>query len=147
MRVFGHVGTYRPGDLFANRLELSLAGLHKPRRAGVSGSQAEGADSIVLAGAYQDDAFSEDEIVYSGSGGRDLQSGKQVTDQEMTGRNLALRRSQENGQPVRVFQRVAHEGTEKFRYEGLYRVISHEYVRGKAGFQIFLFRLVPACTV
>jgi hypothetical protein len=59
MRVFGHVGTYRPGDLFANRLELSLTGLHKPRRAGVSGSQSEGADSIVLAGAYEDDAFSE----------------------------------------------------------------------------------------
>lgn len=143
MRVFGHVGTYRPGDLFANRLELSLTGLHKPRRAGVSGSQAEGADSIVLAGAYEDDAFSEDEIIYSGSGGRDLQSGKQVTDQEMTGRNLALRRSQETGQPVRVFQRVAHEDGEKFRYEGLYRVISHEYVRGKAGYQVFVFRLAP----
>jgi predicted restriction endonuclease len=146
MRVFGHVGTYRPGDLFANRLELSSTGLHKPRRAGVSGSQAEGADSIVLAGAYEDDAFSEDEIIYSGSGGRDLQSGKQVTDQEMTGRNLALRRSQETGQPVRVFQRVAHEDSEKFRYEGLYRVISHEYVRGKAGYQVFVFRLVPDLT-
>lgn len=143
MRVFGHIGTYRPGDLFENRLELSLRGLHRPRRAGVSGSQAEGADSIVLAGAYEDDLFGEDEIVYSGSGGRDLKSGRQVTNQEMTGRNLALRRSQENGNPVRVFQRVQHEGREVFRYEGLYRIVSHEFARGKAGFQVLLFRLVP----
>ncbi|HEX8425165.1 YDG/SRA domain-containing protein [Hymenobacter sp.] len=143
MRVFGHVGTYRPGDLFANRLELSLTGLHKPRRAGVSGSQAEGADSIVLAGAYEDDTFSEVEIIYSGSGGRDLQTGKQVTDQEMTGRNLALRRSQETGLPVRVFQRVPHLDGDCFRYEGLYRIVNHQFARGKSGFQVLLFRLVP----
>ena len=144
MRVFGHVGTYRPGDLFANRLELSLARQHPPRRAGVSGSRAEGADSIVLAGAYADDAFSEEEIIYSGSGGRDLQTGNQVTDQEMTGRNLALRRSQETGRPVRVFQLVPHEEGTAFRYEGLYRVTDYQFARGKAGFQVLLFRLVPA---
>jgi predicted restriction endonuclease len=143
MRIFGHIGSYRPGDLFANRLELSMRGLHRPRRAGVSGSQGEGSDSIVLAGAYEDDLFGEDEIIYSGSGGRDLQTGRQVTDQEMTGRNLALRRSQETGRPVRVFQRVTHGGNEVFRYEGLYRVVGHEFARGKAGFQVLLFRLVP----
>ncbi|MBC6696788.1 YDG/SRA domain-containing protein [Hymenobacter sp. BT190] len=143
MRVFGHIGTYRPGDLFTNRLELSLCGLHRPRRAGVSGSQAEGADSIVLAGAYDDDLFGEEAIIYSGSGGRDLKSGHQVADQEMTGRNLALRRSQETGLPVRVFHRVSHEGSEVFRYEGLYRIIGHEFARGKSGFWVFLFRLVP----
>jgi len=143
MRIFGHVGTYRPGDLFANRLELSLRGLHRPRRAGVSGSQAEGADSIVLAGAYEDDLFGEEEIIYSGSGSRDLKTGRQVTDQEMTGRNLAMRRSQETGRPLRVFQRVMHEGNEVFRYEGLYRVVDYKFARGKAGFQVFLFRLVP----
>jgi len=143
MRIFGHIGSYRPGDLFANRLELSTRGLHRPRRAGVSGSQAEGSDSIVLAGAYEDDFCGEDEIIYSGSGGRDLQTGRQVTDQEMTGRNLALRRSQETGRPVRVFQRVTHDGNEVFRYEGLYRVVGHEFARGKAGFQVLLFRLVP----
>ncbi|AII52815.1 YDG/SRA domain-containing protein [Hymenobacter sp. APR13] len=143
MRIFGHIGTYRPGDLFDNRLELSLRGLHRPRRAGVSGSQAEGADSIVLAGAYEDDLFGEDEIIYSGSGGRDMKSGRQTTNQEMTGRNLALRRSQETGLPVRVFQRVTHEGREAIRYEGLYRLISHEFARGAAGFQVLLFRLVP----
>ncbi len=143
MRVFGHIGTYRPGDLFESRLELSLRGLHRPRRAGVSGSQIEGADSIVLAGAYEDDLFGEDEIIYSGSGGRDLKSGRQITNQEMTGRNLALRRSQETGLPVRVFQRVTHDGAEVFRYEGLYHVIGHEFARGKAGFWVLLFRLVP----
>ncbi|MBC8082446.1 MAG: YDG/SRA domain-containing protein, partial [Hymenobacter sp.] len=115
----------------------------RPRRAGVSGSRADGADSIVLAGAYEDDVFGEEEIIYSGSGGRDLQTGKQVTDQEMSGRNLALRRSQETGRPVRVFQLVAAATGECFRYEGLYRVVDHQLARGKAGFQVLLFRLLP----
>lgn len=143
MRVFGHVGTYRPGDLFAHRVEMSVLGLHRPRRAGVSGSQAEGADSIVLAGSYEDDVFGEEEIIYSGSGGRDLETGRQVTDQEMTGGNLALRRSQETGLPVRVFQRLDEENGRAFRYEGLYRVVDHRFAEGKSGFKVLLFRLVP----
>lgn len=143
MRVFGHVGTYRPGDLFAHRVEMSMLGLHRPRRAGVSGSLAEGADSIVLAGSYEDDLFGEDEIIYSGTGGRDLETGHQVTDQEMTGRNLVLRRSQETGLPVRVFQRLGPESGSAFRYEGLYRVVGHRFAVGKSGFQVLLFRLVP----
>jgi hypothetical protein len=61
----------------------------------------------------------------------------------MIGRNLALRRSQETGLPVRVFQRVPCEAGECFRYEGLYRIVGHEFARGKAGFQVLLFRLVP----
>ena len=144
MRVFGHVGTFRPGDLFANRMEMSLLGQHRPRRAGVSGSRAEGADSVVLAGAYEDDAFGEDEIVYTGSGGRDPRTGHQITDQEMTGRNLALRRSQQTGRPVRVYRLVPHEGSTVFRYEGLYRILDHRFAQGKAGFRVLLFRLVPA---
>jgi len=143
MPIFGHIASYRPGDLFENRLALSLAGMHRPRRAGVSGTQAEGADSIVLAGAYEDDAFGEDEIIYSGSGGRDPHTGRQVTHQEMTGRNLALRRSQETGRPVRVLHKVRHEGRELFRYEGLFCVVAHEFAIGKAGFQVLKFHLTP----
>jgi len=60
--VFGHVGSYRPGDTFRNRIELALSGVHRPRRAGVCGTQQLGAESIVLAGQYEDDDFSEEEI-------------------------------------------------------------------------------------
>ena len=79
--VFGHLGGYRPGDTFCNRIELAFSGVHRPRRAGVCGTQQPGAESIVLAGQYEDDAFGEEEILYSGNGERNPKTGHQTTDQ------------------------------------------------------------------
>jgi hypothetical protein len=53
----------------------------------------EGADSIVLSGGYEDDEDHGDEIVYTGHGGKDQKTGKQVRDQKLTIGNLALARS------------------------------------------------------
>ncbi|WP_231590686.1 YDG/SRA domain-containing protein [Hymenobacter terrenus] len=141
--VFGHVGTYRPGDTFRNRLELAFSGVHRPPRAGVCGTQKLGAESIVLAGQYEDDEFGEEEICYSGNGGRDPKTGHQTTDQVATGTNLALLKSQETGLPVRVLRKVPAEdgGPEVYRYEGLYQVVGANYGPGKSGFQVFVFRL------
>ena len=142
---FGHVGTYRPGDTFRNRLELAFSGLHRPPRAGVCGTQLLGAESIVLAGQYEDDAFGEEEILYSGNGGRNPKTGHQTTNQIATGTNLALLRSAETGYPVRVLRKVPAEdgGPEVYRYEGLYSVVSSSYGPGKSGFQVYVFRLRP----
>jgi hypothetical protein len=142
---FGHVGSYRPGDTFRNRLELALSGLHRPPRTGVCGTQALGAESIVLAGQYEDDEFGEPEIRYSGNGGRDPKTGRQTTNQVATGTNLALLKSVETGQPVRVLRKVPAEdgGPDVYRYEGLYRVVGTSYGPGKSGFQVFVFRLQP----
>ncbi|GAB3851238.1 hypothetical protein GCM10028822_17690 [Hymenobacter terrigena] len=143
--VFGHVGSYRPGDTFRNRIELSLTGVHRPRRAGVCGTQLLGAESIVLAGQYEEDDFSEDEIRYSGNGGRDPKTGHQISDQVATTGILALLKSVEAGLPVRVMRKVPAEdgGLEVYRYEGLYRVVGSSYGPGKSGFQVFVFRLRP----
>lgn len=54
-RIFGHISGYNEGYEFESRLELSLSGVHTPRQAGISGSQREGANSIVLSGGYEDD--------------------------------------------------------------------------------------------
>ncbi|RSK35425.1 YDG/SRA domain-containing protein [Hymenobacter metallilatus] len=143
MPIFGHISYYRPGDVLENRLALSRAGLHRPTRAGVSGSEAEGADSIILADQYEDDDFREEEIIYSGSGGRNPRTGKQVTNQEMTGRNLMLRRSLETTQPVRVFRKINDETGSGYRYEGLYHVVDAVYEAGKSGFLVWKFRLEP----
>ena len=142
---FGHVGSYRPGDTFRNRLELAFSGLHRPPRAGVCGTRQLGAESIVLAGQYEDDAFGEEEICYSGNGGRDPRTGRQATDQLAAGTNLALLKSAETGQPVRVLRKVPAEdgGPEVYRYEGLYSVIGSGYGPGKSGFQVYVFRLRP----
>ena len=141
--TFGHVGTARPGDTFRNRLDLAFSGVHRPRRTGVCGTQQLGAESIVLAGQYEEDEFGEPEIRYSGSGGRDPKTGHQTTDQVATGTNLALLRSQDNGQPVRVLRKVPAEsgGLEVYRYEGLYRVVGSSYGPGKSGFLVYVFRL------
>ncbi|MBO2011367.1 YDG/SRA domain-containing protein [Hymenobacter negativus] len=143
--VFGHVGTYRPGDTFRNRIDLALSGVHRPRRAGVCGTQYLGAESVVLAGQYEDDEFGEEEIHYSGNGGRDPKSGRQVTDQVATGTNLALLRSAETKQPVRVLRKVPAEdgGPDVYRYEGLYSVVGSSFGPGKSGFQVYVFRLRP----
>ena len=138
--VFGHVGSYRPGDTFRNRIELALSGVHRPRRAGVCGTQALGAESIVLAGQYEEDDFSEEEIRYSGNGSRNPKTGRQVSDQIATGTNRALLRSQETGQPVRVLRKVEED---VYRYEGLYRVVGSSYGPGRSGFGVYVFRLRP----
>ena len=79
--VFGHIPGYPVGSWFENRAELADAGVHRHRQAGISGSASEGADSIVLSGGYEDDQDIGDVIVYTGYGGRDPATGKQVSDQ------------------------------------------------------------------
>ena len=61
--VFGHIPGYPVGSWFENRAELADAGVHRHRQAGISGSASEGADSIVLSGAYEDDEDHGDVIV------------------------------------------------------------------------------------
>jgi putative restriction endonuclease len=52
---FGHLPGYLPGFLFENRAALAEASVHHHRQAGISGSQYEGAESVVLSGGYEDD--------------------------------------------------------------------------------------------
>ncbi|MEZ0608266.1 YDG/SRA domain-containing protein [Fibrella sp. WM1] len=136
---------FRPGDTFANRIALSLSGLHRPRRAGISGTSAHGADSIILAGMYEDDIDAGDRIWYAGHGGRDQKTGRQIADQTLDAYNMALLRNVASGHPIRLIRgatlRNDYEPTEGYRYEGLFQVRSYERIRGKAGFWIWLFYL------
>ena len=142
--LFGHVGTVRPGDQFESRLELSLHRQHRPRQAGICATQKEGAESIVLSDKYEDDEVHEDFILYTGHGGRDPESGKQVADQVLTEANLGLARSEATGRPVRVYRKVRTEANvSAFRYEGLFRVTGHQHAVGRSGFRVFRFRLEP----
>ncbi|WP_223650299.1 YDG/SRA domain-containing protein [Hymenobacter psoromatis] len=141
---FGHVGSAQAGDLFHSRLELSLLGQHRPRRAGVCATAAHGAESIILADQYEDDEIHDDYFWYAGHGGRDAKTGHQVADQQLDARNQGLLRSQETGRPVRVYRRIeVAPAPWQFRYEGLWRVGTHEYGPGKSGFRVYRFRLEP----
>ena len=95
--VFGHIPRYPVGSRFESHAELSEAGVHRHRQAGISGSASEGADSIVLSGGYEDDLDNGDEIVYTGHGGRDQETNKQIADQNFSRWNRALAYSSLNG--------------------------------------------------
>ena len=147
-RVIGAVPEVVAGTVFPNRKALREAGIHRPLQAGICGTGDTGAESIVLNGGYEDDVDSMNEIVYTGHGGNDPSSGLQVADQTLTGTNLSLVRSSEWNLPVRVVRGWREPGglgpKAGYRYDGLYRVVEYWEERGKSGYKIWRFRLVPA---
>lgn len=145
-RLFGHMPGYPEGSLFENRAELNASRVHIPTQAGISGSQREGAESIVLSGGYEDDADYGDTIIYTGHGGRDPRTGQQVHDQPFTRGNRALALSKQNGLPVRVIRGSSHDSPYSppsgYSYDGLYTVEDFWRDTGSSGFTIWRFRLV-----
>lgn len=145
-RFFGHIPGYPVGSLFESRAALAEAGLHRPLVAGISGTESEGADSVVLSGGYEDDEDLGNEIVYTGHGGRDQDTGKQVTHQKLSRGNLALAKSKLQGLPIRVIRGSTHKSDNSpptgYRYDGLYRVEDYWQERGRAGYYIWRYRLV-----
>ena len=145
-RIFGEIEGYPEGTIFDSREALNKAGVHRPTMAGISGTAEEGADSIVLSGGYEDDLDYGDEIVYTGHGGRDPNSGQQVADQEFARGNAGLARNKILGLPVRVIRgsqldsRFAPE--HGYRYDGLYNVDQFWEETGKSGFKVWRYRLV-----
>ena len=145
-RQFGEIPGVRIGTIFEDRRALSEAMVHRPTQAGISGSGAEGADSIVVSGGYEDDIDRGDEVIYTGHGGNDARTGKQIADQTLTRGNLALAKSRVEGLPVRVI-RGAQPGSsfapaEGYRYDGLYYVAEHWCEKGRSGHLIWRFKLM-----
>lgn len=144
-RHFGEIPGYPVGSWFPDRAALAAAGVHPPTMAGISGGAAEGADSIVLSGGYEDDQDFGDVIVYTGHGGNDPETGAQISDQKLTRQNLALVVSCQEGRPVRVSRGARHRSKYSpvtgFRYDGLYRVDSYWSEAGRSGFLIWRFRI------
>jgi putative restriction endonuclease len=105
----------------------------------------------VLAGGYEDTEDFGEEILYTGHGGRDPDTGRQIAHQTLTKGNLALAVSAAHALPVRVIrgarQRSPYAPVAGYRYDGLYLVESYWRERGTSGFYIWRFRLrkmVPA---
>lgn len=145
-RIFGEIDGQSEGSEFTDRKALARAGVHRPPQAGISGSATEGADSVVVNGGYEDDEDYGDLIIYTGAGGREPNTGKQISDQQFTGVNAALAKSFVDGLPVRV---VRGTGTTPpfatgfgYRYDGLYRVDEYWLEKGRSAFKVCRFRLV-----
>ena len=145
-RYFGEVLEYPPGSTFASRRAVSEAGVHRPLMAGISGTKAEGANSVVVSGGYEDDEDAGDLIRYTGMGGNDPATKKQIADQTLDQPgNAGLVTSQLEGLPVRVTRGTngdpMYSPSSGFRYDGLFRVADHWTKIGKGGFRIWQFLL------
>ncbi|MDG4774631.1 YDG/SRA domain-containing protein [Solwaraspora sp. WMMD792] len=144
-RTYGEIPGYPPGSTFANRTDLAVAKVHRPLQGGICGG-ADGAESIVVSGGYIDDEDYGDEIVYTGQGGNDPRTKRQIAHQELTRGNLGLARSRLDGNPVRVIRGAGGDETHSpkvgLRYDGLFRVVDHWKDIGTDGYTIWRFRLV-----
>jgi len=106
---------------------------------------------VVLAGGYEDTQDFGHEILYTGHGGRDVETGRQIGHQVLTRGNLALVTNNLLGLPVRVVRGARHPSPYApslgYRYDGLYVVSDYWRERGRSGFRIWRFRLVKLTTV
>jgi putative restriction endonuclease len=114
--------------------------------AGIWGSKKEPARSIVLSGGYEDDVDYGEEIIYTGQGGQDPRTKRQVKDQELTKGNMGLALSWTHGLPVRVIRgadhRSPHSPTAGYRYSGLFKVVKAWRKKGRAGFLMWHFKML-----
>jgi putative restriction endonuclease len=144
-RVYGEIAGFPPGSRFVNRRDLTSSRVHRPPQEGIWGGK-DGAESIVVSGGYIDDEDYGHTLIYTGRGGRDADSGKQVADQELTHGNAGLARSRVEGHPVRVVRGAGgdpdHSPAEGLRYDGLFRVVDFWHEPGRDGFRIWRFKLV-----
>lgn len=142
---FGHLPDYPIGCHFESRAALSRSGVHGPRIAGIAGSGRLGARSVVLAGRYEDTQDFSDVILYTGHGGRDVTTGRQISHQMLTRGNLALAVSHLQGIPVRVIRGAGLDSPYApqagYRYDGLYHVEAYWCEVGTSGYRIWRFRL------
>ncbi|KAK3764329.1 hypothetical protein RRG08_008811 [Elysia crispata] len=151
---YGPIPGVEVGTEWATRMECSRDGIHRPTVAGIHGGQ-DGAYSIALSGGYEDDLDLGDCFTYTGEGGRDLKGTKakpknlrtapQSKDQTLTRGNLALSRSVETKNPVRVIrgyklssQFAPEDG---YRYDGIYTVEKFWFTTGLSGYGVWKFAL------
>jgi putative restriction endonuclease len=144
--IFGEILGINEGDWFEGRKEMMPTSFHRRWGSGIDGNSNEGTSAIVLSGGYEDDKDEGDEIIYTGAGGNDPNSGKQISDQtwENPG-NAGLLKSMNEGLPVRVIRGFNHNSKfspkSGYSYAGLYSVVDAWQETGKSGFKICRFRL------
>ena len=140
--MIGEIEGVAEGQLFENRKALHESGVHRGIQQGIGG----GGESIVLSGGYVDDRDDGDVILYTGQGGRDPATGRQIKNQELTRGNLALVNHYREGDPIRVCRGSsldsAYAPESGYRYDGLYRIDDIWSDHGTDGFLVWRFRLV-----
>ena len=80
MPVYGEIDGVIAGTVFDNRKSLAKAGVHRPLQGGICGGR-HGAESVVVSGGFEDDRDNGDEVIYTGHGGNDPSTKRQIADQ------------------------------------------------------------------
>jgi hypothetical protein len=151
---YGAVPGIEVGTAYETRMEFCVVGVHRPTVAGIYGGP-DGAYSIALSGGYEDDIDRGEFFTYTGEGGRDLKgtamkpknlrTAPQSKDQTLSKGNLALKRSVETKNPVRVIRgyklKSPYAPSEGYRYDGLYTVEKAWYTTGLSGFGVWKFAM------
>ncbi|GAB2256884.1 hypothetical protein Droror1_Dr00022943 [Drosera rotundifolia] len=144
------------GDIFFFRMELCMVGLHAPSMGGIDYMHVKGkrgigeAISIVSSGEYEDDAEDKDFLIYTGQGGNqgigfDMRKDKEVHDQKLVRGNLALDRSSQIGNVIRVVRGIkesVNSGTKVYVYDGLYTIHEKWLEKTKSGVNSFKYKFV-----
>lgn len=140
------------GDVFFFRMEMCLVGLHAQSMGGIDymsikdGSKEDTvALSVVSSGVYGDDTEDNNVLIYSGQGENFNKKDKHVTDQKLQRGNLALDRSAQRHDEVRVIRGVrdpVNRSAKIYMYDGLYKIQDSWIERGKSGGGIFKYKLV-----
>jgi putative restriction endonuclease len=145
--IYGEIPEINEGDWFKTRKEMMSTSFHRRWGSGIDGNGKEGTSAVVLSGGYEDDKDEGDEIIYTGAGGNDSSTGKQIADQtwENSG-NAGLLKSMDQGLPVRVIRGFNHKSEfspkSGYTYAGLYSVVDAWEETGKNGkYRICRFRL------
>lgn len=133
------------GQIFNDRAALVEAGLHRSIQKGIDGNK-EGAAAIVLSGGYEGDFDSGDEIIYTGEGGNNPKTGKQIKDQSWKSPgNTGLIISKERKLPVRVIRGCNFNSPfspkHGYQFGGLFHVIESWETGGNGEFRTCHFKL------
>ncbi|KAG6680009.1 hypothetical protein I3843_13G016900 [Carya illinoinensis] len=139
------------GDIFFFRMEMCMVGLHSQSMGGIdylifkdTFDQDPVVVCIVSSAGYDDDVEDTDVLIYSGQGGNFGKRDKQATDQKLQRGNLALERSFQRGNDIRVVRGIkdAFSPTSKiYVYDGLYK-IQESWTENKTGCNIFKYKFV-----
>ncbi|NVK74262.1 MAG: hypothetical protein HWE24_12325 [Oceanospirillaceae bacterium] len=146
---FGIPKGVKEGDVFPDRMSLVKVGLHRSSQRGIDGNGKDGAAAIVVSGGFVDNYDYGDEILYTGEGGNDPTTGRQIKDQSITSAgNAGLIISMRKKLPVRVIRSYKHNSPFSpktgYRFDGLFYVKEYKITTGKDGYKIIQYRLLKA---
>ncbi|XP_045800502.1 histone-lysine N-methyltransferase, H3 lysine-9 specific SUVH3-like [Trifolium pratense] len=151
-RRAGAVPGIEVGDIFFFRMEMCLVGLHGQSMGGIDymnikdGSKEDTmALSVVSSGVYGDESKDNDVLYYSGQGENFNKKDKHVTDQKLQRGNLALERSAQRHDEVRVIRGLrdtVNRSAKIYMYDGLYKIEESWLETEKSGGGVFKYKMV-----